>query len=222
MKKKKCNSCRKEISSDYKYCPYCGAKQKKTDSLLDEIENIFSETTEFGFFGGFNKIISRIAKQIEEEITKIDKEIKPIDPASMHDERKKPRGISIKINFDKGVPTLTISEFNKQDVLDKKNKEKRKTSLGKLITKVGKDINKMPREEAKTKIKRLGDSLIYEIELPGVKSIANVEIRKLENSVEIKAIGKDRIYFKLIPVSLPILKYELKKEKLYIYFSTEI
>ncbi|MEM2772259.1 MAG: hypothetical protein QXR88_00180, partial [Candidatus Pacearchaeota archaeon] len=82
-----------------------------------------------------------------------------------------------------------------------------------------KNIEKLPREEAKYKIKRLGNVIIYEINLPGVKSLDDIEIKKLENSIEIKAIGKDKVYFKLIPINLPIYKYELKKDKLIIHFT---
>src|SRR3989344_3748821 len=48
-------------------------------------------------------------------------------------------------------------------------------------------------------IRRFADRVVYEIALPGVKSIKDISITKLENSIEIKAVSKDKAYFKLIP-----------------------
>jgi len=50
--------------------------------------------------------------------------------------------------------------------------------------------------------------------MPGVKSIKDVSVNQLENSIEIKAVAKDNSYFKLIPINLPVLDYELSEEKL--------
>jgi len=217
-RKKKCQNCGKRIERDFEYCPYCGYKQKKADGLLDEIEDLMKpKAIDLGFgglFGSFNKIIENLVKQMEEEIKKIDKEIKPIEPNKL----KRSPGISIRINFSGGTPKITIREGKKEKEIE----EIKERKIRKIKDIDLKKLEKLPREEAKTKIKRLSNAIIYEISLPGVKKLDDIEIRKLENSIEIKAIGKDKIYFKLIPIALPILKYELKKEKLYIYFKPEI
>ncbi|MEM2768548.1 MAG: hypothetical protein QXL50_01315, partial [Candidatus Pacearchaeota archaeon] len=125
---------------------------------------------------------------------------------------EKPKGISIKITFtNQGIPNIDIIKPEKKEIKEEKIKRIKDESL--------KNIEKLPREEAKYKIKRLGNVIIYEINLPGVKSLDDIEIKKLENSIEIKAIGKDKVYFKLIPINLPIYKYELKKDKLIIHFT---
>ena len=77
-------------------------------------------------------------------------------------------------------------------------------------------LAKLPRKEPETKVRRLTDKIIYEINLPGVKSLKNITVNKLENSIEIKAISKDRAYFKLIPIALPLIRYYLKKESLFL------
>ena len=41
-------------------------------------------------------------------------------------------------------------------------------------------------------------------------------IIRLENSIEIKALAKDKAYFKLIPISLPIKDYIIEDERLII------
>ena len=42
----------------------------------------------------------------------------------------------------------------------------------------------------------------------------DVIINKLENSIEIKAFTKEKVYVKLLPVNLPVLNYKLKDGKL--------
>ena len=67
----------------------------------------------------------------------------------------------------------------------------------------------MPKEEPKSKIRRLSDRVIYELIVPGVDSIEDVLVIQLENSLEIKALSKDKIYSKNLNINLPILRYQL-------------
>ena len=75
-------------------------------------------------------------------------------------------------------------------------------------------IAKLPRKEPKTKMKRLGEKLIYEISVPGVEDIEDILINQLENSIEIKAISKNKVYSKNLNLNLPILRYSLNKGNL--------
>ncbi len=50
--------------------------------------------------------------------------------------------------------------------------------------------------------------------MPGVKSIKDISIRSLENSIEIKAIAKEKAYYKIIRIGIPIIRYNFDKEKL--------
>ena len=56
--------------------------------------------------------------------------------------------------------------------------------------------------------------VIYEIEIPNIKSTEDVSIIRLENSIEIKIIANKTAYFKVIPVNLNLMGYEILKEKL--------
>jgi len=47
-----------------------------------------------------------------------------------------------------------------------------------------------------------------------VKSVKDVSIAQLENSIEIKALGKGKVFSKMIPINLPIKNYNLSKGKL--------
>ena len=98
--------------------------------------------------------------------------------------------------------------------------EKPKTQI-KISDKKLKEIAKLPRKEAKTNVRRLSNKIIYEVDLPGVNDIKNVIINKLENSIEIKAISKNNVFVKLIPVDLPLLNYSLKDGKLVLELRAE-
>ena len=50
--------------------------------------------------------------------------------------------------------------------------------------------------------------------MPEVKSFKDILINKLENSIEIKAIGKTKAYFKIIPINMPIVSQNLSQGKL--------
>ena len=79
-----------------------------------------------------------------------------------------------------------------------------------------KKILELPKKEPKTILKRMGDKIIYEIEMPEVKSLNDVLINNLENGIEIKAIGESTIYSKTIPINMPITNQTLSEGKLFL------
>ncbi len=84
----------------------------------------------------------------------------------------------------------------------------------------------LPKKEPETNIRRLSNKIVYEIKMPDVKSIEDVSITQLESSIEIKALAtpkrkKKYVYSKIIPVNLPIKKYNLLKEKLVLELETQ-
>jgi len=79
-----------------------------------------------------------------------------------------------------------------------------------------KKISELPKKEPKTNLKRIGDKIIYEIEMPEVKSMNDVLINNLENGIEIKAIGESAVYSKTIPINMPITNQTLSEGKLFL------
>jgi len=55
-------------------------------------------------------------------------------------------------------------------------------------------------EEPETKIERHLDNLNIELKLPGITSIHDITIKKMNESIEIRAYSGDKMYFKVIPV----------------------
>ena len=93
-------------------------------------------------------------------------------------------------------------------------KQKKEISSNNLPQNHLKKFSKLPKNEPKTNVRRFSDKVIYEINIPGVKSIKDVSIIKLENNIEIKAITKDKAYNKLIPFNFPITDYNFSRGKL--------
>jgi len=213
--KKKCRRCGEKVNKDFDFCPKCGNPFHDDEDWGMLGKNDFAPvTTEINLPMPFNTIFNSLVKNLDKEFQQLDKEIGK--------EKVKPKknfnsgGISISISsFGDNPPRINVKsfgnipKFQKQEQQIKKQIKKTELSQDKL-----KKMSKLPRQEPSTHIKRFSDRLVYEIDLPGVKSLKDISIISLENSIEIKAVGKDKAYFKLIPLSFPIIGKKLEKEKL--------
>jgi len=162
-----------------------------------------------GFNAIFNSLMKNMSKEVNEELSKnhFQQEENP------NNKRIKREGISISIStFGNGPPKIKVTQLgNKPKKIEEiKEKIKPETFTKEKIKK----FTSLKREEPKTNIRRLSDKMIYEIEMPGVKSLEDVSIIRLENSIEIKAISKSKAYSKIIPLNLPITNYDLSEGKL--------
>ena len=224
-KKIKCVRCGKKIEKKFDFCPYCGYSLKENGK--DEFKDFtreFEKAMKMPFFVKFpfRQIVKQLEKQIDSQMRIIDKDIEKqkIDPSMM--KRIPISGINIKISSGGEPRVIRIGNLGKLEAIEH---GKKPSSKG-IIEKKGKSLEKikvarfakLEKTEPKTKVRRLTDRVVYEISVPGVKSVKDVAIIRLENSIEIKALAKDKAYFKLIPISLPIKDYTIKDEKLIIEF----
>ncbi len=237
--KKRCSKCGKKVGKGYSYCPYCGnnlgdeARDQKDYGFLgrnDGFGEDFFNDQKLPF--GMNFLFKNLIKEMDKQFKALDKEIGKEMHEKTRKEVKKPKqpgksrfdkgGISINISSKNGVPTIKVKSFgnmpgvkNMENQIEKQaGKKEKKMPVKKISKEKAKKIAKLPREEAESKVRRVGDRVIYEIEVPGVKNMEDIFINKLENSIEIKAFSKDKAYFKFLPVSLSLLNYKLEKEKL--------
>ncbi len=213
---KKCKNCNRKIGKDFDFCPYCGNNVKKeTDErefgLLGKedgfnMDNFFQPTLGMT---GLGKMFNSLLKQIDSQFKEMDKQMTEDKETKI--KRFPASGISISISNSAGKePEIKIRGLGNTEV--KQIREAKITN--EISDDEAKMLSKLPKKEAETKVRRLANKLIYELDLPGVKQIKDIIINKLENSIEIKAFSKDKAYFKLIPLNLPILKYDLKDGKL--------
>ncbi|MFH1248676.1 MAG: hypothetical protein V1660_00815 [archaeon] len=234
MFEKRCNNCKNKVSRKFPFCPYCGIsqKEKKNEGLLDNIEEemaaiqnpAFKEieaiTENISKSMGFplNHIFKKLTNEIGQQLREADKDflsrkdISKLGEAEKREQGSIPKGISIQIRIGGGMPSHPQMQPGYQNQTPVKNIIASKN----LTQKQKEKSSKLPREEPETKVRRLTDKVIYEISIPGVKSIKDIAVIKLDNSIEIKAISKDRAYFKFLPISLPLLKYYLKEGSLFL------
>ncbi len=211
FKKNKCKRCGEKLKSKYSFCPSCGDRVNLENEAdygllgkndLKEIEN--EVKLPFGIGPLINSIMNNLEVNVHEASDKFERE----DSSA-----PKKRGISISISsVPIGKPTIKNLENNQEKIEREKMKEKLQKNVFSL-DKI-KKFSSLKKEEPKTDLRRLSNRVIYELEMPKVHSIEDVSIVKLEDSIEIKAIGKDVGYTKIIPISLPIKNFEFAKGKL--------
>lgn len=224
FKKKNCGKCGRKVSDKNNFCSACGCGIGKSENgdwgMLGKDDSPAEE--EFGGIripGGFNVIFNSLMKNLDKQFRNLDREMrKGAESARGFSKNGKPRngigkGISISISsMGNGPPKISVMSYgNGKTANGKKTKE---ISLSEFSRDAPKNFSKLPREEPKTGIKRLSDKVVYEIEIPDVKSTKDVLITKLENSIEIKAASEKKSYSKLIPFNLPIINYDFAEGKL--------
>ena len=220
FKKKKCQRCKKNVNDKYDFCPSCG------NPLNREFEEDFGLLGKNDFMQmgndlqlpfGFNKIFNSLMKNLSKELSK---ELSGTEFPQKQNAGIKKNGISIRISTSGNQsPKIKIDSFGNNKPSQKKVvKEIPQKNLSKESLK---KFSGLPKKEPKTNLKRFSDKVVYEIEIPGVKSLDDISIMKLENSIEIKALTKDTVYAKIIPINLPITNYNLSKGKLILELGEE-
>ena len=212
-KKERCVNCNSSLNSNFNFCPYCGF------SLNDERK----DKRELGFFGRddlpkagnpeleesqlgitdkiFNSLMNQAIKTINKQIREMN--IQDIQENARIEHL--PQGIKISI----GIPGTSNQIKPRKEKVKKQLTEEQENKLSIL-----------PRAEAKTKIRRLTDKVIYEISATGIKSPDDIFISKLENGYEVKAIGEKRVYVNSIQINLPLSGFYLADNKLLVEFKS--
>jgi len=209
-KKIKCKKCNEKISEKYSYCPICGNPTEQTQEDYGILgKNDFADPFEemsknmLGGISGkmFNKMLGGAMKMLEKEMQK-----------NMQNTATQP-----KTNFELYINGKRISPEHikvTRKEIPTKEVTKKITASNMFDQEKIKEFSKLPKKEPSANIRRLSNRVIYELDVPGVNSVKDISIIKLENSIEIKAIAKDIAYQKVIAIDLPLKKYKLEKEKL--------
>ena len=210
----KCQRCKEKISEKFDFCPHCGLPINSSEEdwgLLgknDKMSNDpFKNTMLQGFSGTMlNKMLTGAMKMLEKEMQK---EIKnPNQEAPMRS------------NFELYINGKRISPKNVKITRRGANEKPVKSTFSNQFS--ANNIKKfadLPKHEPAANVRRFSNKVVYELDIPGVLSLEDIAVSKLENSIEIKAISKDKAYKKLIPIDLPLRAYKLDKGKLVLELS---
>jgi HSP20 family molecular chaperone IbpA len=216
FEKKKCSKCKSNVKKDFDFCPYCGNRinfDSEDWGMLGKNDFVTDQNPLEGLFSGgmLGKMLGNTLKMLEREMQK--------EMKKTPEENLTRTNFELYINGKRVNPqNIKVTRQPKTEYPERELKNDIKTN--EFSEEKLKKLSKLPRQEPTTNIKRLSDRVIYEINIPGVKSIKDISIIQLENSIEIKAIGKDRAYFKLIPLNYPIINEKFSRGKLVLELET--
>lgn len=216
---KKCNYCKNKIKKSYEFCPYCG---RNTASINDKEDygilgkkDLLEDESVFGFGDSmmdkmFGSAMKLAEKMLERQMKSLANEMN--NPKKTGFNTQLPNNMHVQF-FVNGKRVFSNHQ-NQQPRIQKKQIEKiikvennpSQEQIQKLIT--------FPKKEPVSKFRRVSGKIIYEIAVPGVQDLGDIFINPLENSIEIKALAKDKIYSKTLKLNLPIISYNLEKGNL--------
>ena len=197
MLKKKCPSCAKKIERKFNFCPYCGVSFKTRDEqanfgMLGRNDSGEKVVEELKLPFGMNKIMNSLVKQLESQLGGMD----------LGDGQGIPRGVKIRVARGPGMGQV-IQKMPERKVMD--------------VPRVSDEENErragLPKVEVESRIKRLGNTIIYEIETPGVKKKGDVVLTELATGLEIKAYSRDKCYVKFIPLKVEVVAYDVRDQR---------
>lgn len=225
--KKKCNNCNRKIEKDFDYCPYCAKPLNKKDYGLlgkDDYTTGLNEAMPSnlgGILGGsfMEKMMASALKMVEKEMQK--NSIQENNGRKTKINKALPGNFELfingkKVNLPGNIEGIQIENMPGNMMGEKK--ESPKSRIPKVSEETMQKSAKLPRKEAKSHLTRTSDKVIYELETPGLLSLNHVLVNKLENSIEVKAYTDKAVYFKTLPVKLPLMQYSLKEDKLVLEF----
>lgn len=179
---RRCKRCGKGMKNDWKFCPYCGQGTKYRRQYKDVFEDV------------------------EKEFERIDKMFGPVFvkfPKLDTNSPFKGGGINIVIKSGTGMkPKINVRTSGRYKKLEPQLKKRLGVREGIGGVKEEKRKVRIPKktEEPETRIESRGNEETITVKLPDVKKLEDIEIRKLGQSIEIKAFAGDKAYFKLIPI----------------------
>lgn len=203
-----CPRCKSGIERSWEFCPKCGAR------LVRERKDLFSS-----IFEAMNKQLRQVNKAFDRDIEAVD-----ISPWF-----KKPKGKGFSIRISSGTgrpPNVEVHGFggvNEQKLRQQVNEQlgiKREPAARKDPEPLAKTPTPKLTEEPKTNIKRANGKVLVDLEIPA-KGPEDIQIRELESSVEVKALVKDKAFFKILtkPANTRITNKSFTNKVLHLEFS---
>lgn len=201
-KKHDCPRCKSSIKADFDFCPHCGCDVRNPEKDLEEFGLLGKHgagAAPLADGGGLgmglgDKLISSIFNQL---MKSLESQMGAALPRA--DVRALPHGIRVNLGVpvQKSVPKVKVRKITEDQV---------------------KRMSGAPRIEAKSDIRRLSDRVLYDLKAPGIDSLDDVFVSKVESGYEVKAIGKNKVYVNSLQVDLPLKGYTLHEKGLTLEF----
>lgn len=213
----KCETCGTEGEKGWKYCPRCGSRQ----SRLFNVGDIFTR---------MRKQMTEITKEMDHVF---ERDIEAVDLSPFFKKLPQGSGFTIKIISGTGMkPHVHVKTFG--NVSRERVEEQLEAQLGmkptphhhhKHVQAQTIETSTLPTpkttEEPSARISSLGNKVIVDIDLPGVKKEKDIEVLERESSVEVKAIAGDKGFFKILtkPPEFTLKEKTFKKGSLHLEFA---
>ena len=199
----KCESCDRKTSSKYDFCPYCGdpfnGERTKDDfGMLGARDDGVDIEEDVKLPFGMEKMVNSLVKQLEKQMDQMD-----------FSNGNVPKGFKIHVSTGKQAQN-SANQIVREEV------RRENPMVVELSQKESSRRNALPRVEIDSKMKRLSDRIIYEMDTPGVKHKTDVVLGELATGLEIRAYSKDKCFVKFIPLKVEVIGYYLKNETLFV------
>ncbi len=205
-----CHKCGKKIDENWDFCPSCGAQVMKPLKFKRQ-EPSFSIDN---LLKSFDKQFRNLPHQMESDMRRMEKDFEVFNLRPVSEPRMKKNGFSVSIKSGTGQkPKINIKTFGDVDPRIVQEQLERKFGIKtSALQPAGRKVEVRPRpessakpipkitEEPKTDIKRLPNQIIIEIKLPEIESESDITLHTFPESIELKAIGKNKMYFKIIQI----------------------
>lgn len=175
FEKNKCPRCEFFVKQSWNFCPHCGTNLKIAEPTPPQPMPLM------------------MGSVIDLNVNDIFKDVNEMLKGMLGEEPFKGSISITKLGGPSGpkIQVKTSGDYKKvEPEINKRLGVKKKISLGGKAT-----------AEPEINVKEMPHETLIEIELPGVKHSENIEIHQLEQSIEVRAASRDKVYFKLIPIS---------------------
>ena len=200
-----CPHCEFGVKESFDFCPRCGKSLKTPEQQMDDFgligkdDEVVGATNLAGGLGITDKFVSSILNSL---MKSLEKQMRSGNPDA--EVQNFPNGVTIRV----GMPGT-------------KQPREKPTKQQKITQEQIGRMTGLPRVEAPSSMKRLGDKIVYELKAAGITSLDDVFVSKLAEGYEIKAIGGKKVYVNSLPVELPLKGYTLHEKGLTLEFGTQ-
>ncbi|MBT3642899.1 hypothetical protein HN604_00545 [archaeon] len=199
MFKVTCPACDEKVKKSFDFCPHCGImlqeKEGREDlGLLGNQDSGKNIVEELKLPFGMNKIVNSLVKQLERQMNE----------GNMNGANGIPKGFKIQVSTKNPNQQPQIQAPQVAVPVQRITAEEAQRRMT------------LERIEAGSVVKRLGDVIVYEIEAPGVASKNDVVVTKLASGIEVKVYSKDKCFVKFIPLSVEVVRYTVKEDKVFV------
>ena len=194
----RCGKCGSETKGGWRYCPVCGSPLDKRHDR-DVFEDVFER-------------MEREMKEMDKAFRPFERNFEVVDLSPFFSRPAKSSGFSIKITRSgDGKPKVDVQTFgdvSRKEVESEVSKLGFRDRIGRVLKPGAAEAAPKPKgvsidnarttKEPETTVKNVAGRIIAEVKLPDVRRADDIEVKQLENSVEIKALAGDKAYFKIL------------------------